>query len=253
MSSKALFTQENLDTYLKALAREYKKLGGKGMPAEIILIGGAAILANYGFRESTYDMDALIDASSAMKDAINHVGDEYGLPNGWLNEDFVKTKSYTPKIRQYSVHYKEFGRILEVRTVKAEYLIAMKLVSARPYKNDLSDIVEHARTNRNDSISIQRIIHHSTADVLFVRLKCFIVKNVRRNLEACIRKKFFRSFAGGGICIPIGKQIHLFYTLLCEKRGKLSEHPFSRKNLREKLMRLSARTYLPIKLFDPFC
>ena len=120
MSSKALFTQENLDTYLKALAREYKKLGGKGMPAEIILIGGAAILANYGFRESTYDMDALIDASSAMKDAINHVGDEYGLPNGWLNEDFVKTKSYTPKIRQYSVHYKEFGRILEVRTVKAE-------------------------------------------------------------------------------------------------------------------------------------
>ena len=45
MSSKALFTQENLDTYLKALAREYKKLGGKGMPAEIILIGGAAILA----------------------------------------------------------------------------------------------------------------------------------------------------------------------------------------------------------------
>ena len=152
MSSKALFTQENLDTYLKALAREYKKLGGKGMPAEIILIGGAAILANYGFRESTYDMDALIDASSAMKDAINHVGDEYGLPNGWLNEDFIKTKSYTPKIRQYSVHYKEFGRILEVRTVKAEYLIAMKLMSARPYKNDLSDIVgilaEHQRLEK---------------------------------------------------------------------------------------------------------
>lgn len=141
MSSDVPFTSENLDTYLKALAREYKKLGGKTMPAEIILIGGAAILANYDFRESTYDMDALINASSAMHDAINRVGDEYGLPNGWLNEDFIKTKSYTPKLRQYSVHYKEFGRILEVRTIRAEYLIAMKMVSSRQYKNDLSDIV----------------------------------------------------------------------------------------------------------------
>lgn len=141
MSSNIPFTSENLDIYLKALAKEYKKLGGKGMPAEIILIGGAAILANYGFRESTYDMDALITASSAMHDAIIHVGDEYGLPYGWLNEDFIKTKSYTPKIRQYSVHYKEFGRILEIRTVRGEYLLAMKMVSARGYKNDLSDIV----------------------------------------------------------------------------------------------------------------
>jgi len=141
MSSNIPFTSESLDIYLKALAKEYKKLGGKGMPAEIILIGGAAILANYGFRESTYDMDALITASSAMHDAINHVGDEYGLQYGWLNEDFIKTKSYTPKIRQYSVHYKEFGRILEIRTVRGEYLLAMKMVSARGYKNDLSDIV----------------------------------------------------------------------------------------------------------------
>ena len=141
MSSNVPFTSENLDTYLKALAKEYKKLSGKSIPAEIILIGGAAILANYGFRESTYDMDALISASSAMGDAISHVGDKYGLPNGWLNEDFIKTKSYTPKLRQYSVHYKEFGRILEIRTVQAEYLLAMKMVSARDYKNDLSDII----------------------------------------------------------------------------------------------------------------
>ena len=106
MSSNVPFTSENLDIYLKALAKEYKKLSGKGMPAEIILIGGAAILANYGFRESTYDMDALIQASSAMDDAIKHVGDAYSLPNGWLNTDFMKTKSYTPKLRQYSVHYR---------------------------------------------------------------------------------------------------------------------------------------------------
>ena len=87
------FTKENLDTYLKELAKEYRKLGGKAMPAEIILVGGAAILAGYGFRDMTTDIDAVIHASSFIKDAINHVGDRFVLPNGWLNTDFIRTAS----------------------------------------------------------------------------------------------------------------------------------------------------------------
>ena len=135
------FNKENLDLYLKELGKEYRKLVGKGMPTEIILIGGAAILANYGFREMTTDVDAVIKAASSMKDAINKVGDKFNLPNGWLNADFMKTASYTPKLSAYSVHYKEFSNVLQVRTVSAEYLIAMKLMAGRKYKNDLSDIV----------------------------------------------------------------------------------------------------------------
>ena len=141
MSSDTHFTRENLDFYLRELAKEYRKLGGKNMPAEVILIGGASILANYGFRNMTYDMDAIISASSAIKDAINHVGDKYGLPNGWLNTDFARTKSYTPKLAEYSVYYKTFSGVLTVRTISAEYLIAMKLKSGRRYKNDISDVV----------------------------------------------------------------------------------------------------------------
>jgi len=67
MSYKISFTKDNLDTYLKELAKTFRKLNGTAMPAEIILIGGASILANYGFREMTNDMDAIIHASSAMK------------------------------------------------------------------------------------------------------------------------------------------------------------------------------------------
>jgi hypothetical protein len=62
------------------------------------LIGGAAILACYGFREMTYDIDAIIRASSAMKEAVNHVGDRLGLPSGWLNMDFQNTAPYTDKL-----------------------------------------------------------------------------------------------------------------------------------------------------------
>jgi len=106
MSIETPFTRENLNTYLKELAKEFRKLNGTAIPAEIILIGGAAILAQYGFREMTYDIDAVILASSAMKEAVNRVGDKFGLPNGWLNMDFKKTKSYSDKLSEVSVYYK---------------------------------------------------------------------------------------------------------------------------------------------------
>lgn len=76
------FRKENLDSYLKELAKEYRKLGGRAMPAEIVLIGGAAVIANYGFRNMTTDVDAVIHAASIMKDAINNVGDRLNLPSG---------------------------------------------------------------------------------------------------------------------------------------------------------------------------
>ncbi len=135
------FTKENLNTYLKELSREFRKLNGNKMPAEIILVGGASILINYGFRDATYDCDAIVHASSAMKEAANNVGDRLGLPNGWFNSDFQRTKSYSDKLSQYSKHYKTFFNIVDIRTVSGEYLVAMKLMSGRQYKNDMSDIV----------------------------------------------------------------------------------------------------------------
>ena len=159
MSSKNIFTKDNLDTYLKELAKEFRKINGKSVPAEIILIGGAAILANYGFRDMTTDIDAIIHAASSMKDAINRVGDKYELPNGWLNTDFMRTGSYSPKLNEVSVHYKTFSNVLEIRTIASEYLIAMKLRSGRKYKNDLSDIIgilaEHER--KGEPISLEDI------------------------------------------------------------------------------------------------
>ena len=45
LTNEFTFTNENLGFYLNELAKEYKKLVGKNMPAEIILIGGAAIVS----------------------------------------------------------------------------------------------------------------------------------------------------------------------------------------------------------------
>ena len=154
-----VFTKENLDLYLKELAKEYRKLRGKAMPAEIILIGGAAILELYGFRDMTTDVDAIIQAAASMKEAANHVRDKYDLPVGWLNADFMQTASYTPKLREYSMYYKTYSNVLSIRIVTAEYLIAMKLKAGRKYKNDLSDIIgilaEHE--SRGEPIDMKQI------------------------------------------------------------------------------------------------
>lgn len=148
-----------MNHYLRELGKEYRRLTGGRMPAELILIGGASVLINYGFRELTYDVDAMIRASSVMKDAINRVGDRLGLPNGWLNSDFMQTVSYTPRLAQYSKYYKTFSNVLQVRTISAEYLVVMKLMSGRPYKYDRSDIIgiliEQARMG--DMITEERI------------------------------------------------------------------------------------------------
>ncbi len=159
LSENNVFTKDNLDMYLKALAKEFRRLNGKAMPAEIILIGGAAILANYGFRDMTTDIDAVIHAASSMKDAINRVGDQFNLPNGWLNADFMKTASYSPKLDQFSVYYKTYSNVLRIRTMSSEYLIAMKLRSGRQYKNDMSDVIgilaEHER--RGEPITMEAV------------------------------------------------------------------------------------------------
>lgn len=42
---------------------------------------------------------------------------------------------------EYSKYYKTFSNVLTIRTVSAEYLVVMKLMAGRRYKNDLSDII----------------------------------------------------------------------------------------------------------------
>jgi hypothetical protein len=193
MSADKPFTKENLDSYLKELAKEFRKKNGTKMPAEMILIGGASILINYGFREMTYDIDAIIKSSGAMKDAINTVGDRFGLPFGWLNTDFVNTNSYTPRLVEYSKYYKTFSNILQIRTISAEYLVAMKLMAGRQYKNDLSDIVgvliEQER--RNEPLTFE-IIQKAIIDLYGFYDR--IPENSKTFIEAVYKKEDLCAF-----------------------------------------------------------
>lgn len=135
------FTKKDMDKYLGELAKAYKRLGGRNTPVEIVLVGGAAVIENYGFRNMTTDIDAILPAVSIMKEAIRQVADTFHLPRGWMNADCMRTASYSPKLLVRSKPYRTFNQVLQVRYISGEYLIAMKLKSGREYKTDLSDIV----------------------------------------------------------------------------------------------------------------
>lgn len=186
MLSDQPLRKEDLDLYLKELAKEFRKRNGKKAPAEITLIGGASVLINYGFREMTYDMDAVMDAASSLRDAIAFVGDKYDLPTGWINDDFMKTDSYTPEIVRYSRYYRTYSKIMTVRTITGEYLVAMKLRSGRQYKFDLSDIIGilWEQEKKGDPLSLERVQKavedlYGSYDVLSDDVKQFIEKAIR--------------------------------------------------------------------------
>ena len=149
-------SKQQIENIFFDIARSLKKkLKGRKFSYEIIVVGGASILLNYSFRMSTIDIDCIDVNDALMNEVISEIGDKYSLPIGWINTDFLKTESYSPKLIQYSQFYKSyFNDTLIVRTIKDEYLIAMKVVAARKYKNDYSDIFGIVKENKNLTLEI---------------------------------------------------------------------------------------------------
>lgn len=142
MSLEGTLDRKTLDQLLNELAKDLKRSTPKGQNLyEIVIVGGASIVINHDFRPSTRDVDAWFLSSEILISSIRQIGKRYGLSERWLNADFVQSKSFSKQLREVSVYYKTFQRILEVRVVRGADLIAMKLVAGRKYKNDLSDIV----------------------------------------------------------------------------------------------------------------
>ena len=141
MQSKEKITRANAMNIIRRFAKEYSKTLGKA-PAEIIIVGGGSIMLNYKFRDATQDFDVILHAASGIKDVITRFADENNLPRDWMNTDFVKTASYSEALTEVSRHYCWLNnQTLEIRTVSGIYLIAMKMIAHRDYRNDISDAI----------------------------------------------------------------------------------------------------------------
>lgn len=134
-------TRENAFDIIKRFAKEYRKVLGK-VPGEIIFVGGGSIILNYKFRDATQDFDVILKTVSGVKDVISKFADDNDLPRDWMNSDFMKTASYSTALSEVSNHFCTLNNgTLEIRTVAGVYLIAMKLMARRDYRNDISDAI----------------------------------------------------------------------------------------------------------------
>jgi len=129
----------------KALNRLGELLRARRVAGEIAVFGGAAIVLGFDWREGTEDVDALITKGHGqVVRAQQEVGEELGLPSDWLNE---QATSYLAKQQDFELYrtYPSEGQFgLRVWLAKAQYVLAMKILAARRYK-DAQDIIPLAR------------------------------------------------------------------------------------------------------------
>lgn len=75
--------KQQLDSLLWQLNRELRKRMRKvpyGYKVNMYIVGGASVIARYSYRASTQDVDAIWDVGSEMREAINAVAQQNGLP-----------------------------------------------------------------------------------------------------------------------------------------------------------------------------
>ena len=141
MLHNSILNKENFDSIFQKLADLYVSK----VPTEkvdVFIVGGCAILLQFNYRLSTMDIDAIFNENDFFIQCVEEISKEMNLPPDWLNQDFVDTPSYSPKIVEVASLYKTFNNFINVYITNTEYLIAMKLKSSRPTGGDLDDIVK---------------------------------------------------------------------------------------------------------------
>lgn len=132
--------KSDIDTYLEALSQSLLEQFGDECHVELVLVGGAVILLNHSFRESTMDIDAFSRGTHLLNSAIGEVAQKMELNTDWLNFNVRVTQSYTDKLAENATLYKVFNRVLVVRLANTVDLVCMKLVAYRPDSHDITDI-----------------------------------------------------------------------------------------------------------------
>jgi len=124
--SVARLTAADIRHALVVLSRDLEE---HHVRAELLLVGGAAMVLLYGARTSTKDVDAWIECESGrlpVVDAARRVAAELDLPQDWLND----------AAKGFIQGYAEGETLLEcnslrVRTLGTRQLLAMKLAAWR--------------------------------------------------------------------------------------------------------------------------
>lgn len=123
------FTRPEILRALRALGTE---LTGRGIRAQIFIVGGAAMALSYSTRRVTRDIDAVFEPKASIYEAATKVGEQLGLPQDWLND---AVKGFLPGEDEDARPVPDVPGV-EITTASARYLLAMKLMAMRFGEDD---------------------------------------------------------------------------------------------------------------------
>ena len=105
-----------------------QELDQRAQHAEIVVVGGAALVLLFGARESTRDVDAyfVTPSASVIREAAEAVANDLNLPSDWLNDG---AKGYLVGLTTGEILYDSAA--LNVRAASVAQLLAMKLAAWR--------------------------------------------------------------------------------------------------------------------------
>ncbi len=137
--------------FLKALKLLDAKLGDANERVTFLCVGGGALMLSLGMRESTEDLDGVLqpsDPDTALLFArlATQVGRELGIGDIWINtqvKSIMAGQRFAPSYFEERAQY--IGLHLKVLFAKPGYLLMMKSQSLRRGSKDFSDIVRLVR------------------------------------------------------------------------------------------------------------
>jgi predicted metal-dependent TIM-barrel fold hydrolase len=130
-------------TIVKLFEALNAELRSKGVKGEIGICGGAVMCLVFRARESTKDIDAIFRPTREIREASKVVAAELGVNEDWLNDAAKGYFLSQPPVREVM----DLSN-LRVWAPHAEYMLAMKCVSARFDSHDLDDarfLLDHLR------------------------------------------------------------------------------------------------------------
>lgn len=116
----------------RALNEELSKMGCVG---EIGICGGAVMCLVYQSRKATKDIDGIFEPTAEIRNAGKRVAKKFGLDENWLN-DAAKAYFHIDPPREDVLELSH----LRVWAPRADYMLAMKCISARFDTHDREDV-----------------------------------------------------------------------------------------------------------------
>lgn len=152
-------TVKSLDkpTLESLFSRIGEELCRRGLSADITIYGGSALMLRYGYRESTHDVDVVMDKwdEFTLKEITRSISVEKGLDTHWFNDDVQHIVGDNEDTELYRAYLGPGKNGLRVFTPKPEYMLALQvraLASVQLSGDESAPFGKHA-------IDVQRLVN----------------------------------------------------------------------------------------------